>query len=224
MSHPIRIMMIEDHPEYRKGIRLALGTEPDMEFLTMYGTAERALRSLETLDEREEADVILLDLNLPGMSGIEAIPWLLKTLPSVRIIVLTQSDQEEDVLNAISAGAAGYLLKSASRSQITDGIRTVMEGGASLDAGVAKFILGTLKNKPAQEDVTSLSARELEILSLIGEGLAKKEIADRLDISTNTVATHVRHIYEKLEVPNAPAAITKAYRAGILPTRDEGTT
>jgi len=221
MNEPIRILMIEDHPDYRVGIALALEAESDLELLATYGTAERALRSLDNPRERKEADVVLLDLHLPGMSGLEALPWLRKSLPSARVIVLTQSDQEADVLAAISAGAAGYLLKSASLSAITDGIRTVVEGGATLDAGVARFILTTLQRKPLPaESPAALSPRKLEILNLLGEGLVKKEIADQLDISTPTVATHVRHIYEKLEVQNAPAAITKAYRAGILPSEE----
>ena len=222
MSDPIRILMIEDHPEYRHGISIALETEEDLELISTFGTAERALRSLENPRERQEPDVVLLDLNLPGMSGLEALPWLQKTIPAARVIVLTQSDHEADVMKAISSGAAGYLLKSASLEQITDGIRTVVEGGASLDAGIAKFILTTLQRKaPPEEPDASLSNRELEILNLLGEGLVKKEIAHKLEISTATVATHVRHIYEKLEVQNAPAAITRAYRTGILPA-DEG--
>ncbi len=214
--------MVEDHPDYREGIRFALETVNDIELIHTFGTAERALRNVQDADKSTTPDVILVDLNLPGMSGLEAIPWFKQYAPNTHLIVLSQSDKEADVLQAISAGASGYLLKNASLDEITDGIRTVMSGGATLDAGIAKYILSALQGKPLQstESIT-LSDREMEVLGLIGEGLLKKEISDRLKISMPTVATHVRHIYEKLEVQNAPAAISKAFRTGLLPAKDK---
>jgi two-component system nitrate/nitrite response regulator NarL len=221
MKRKIRVMMIEDHPDYREGVSLALETETDIELLNTFGTAERALRSLQDMRERKEPDVVLLDLNLPGISGLEALPFFRSAIPDAKILVLTQSDLEADVLEAIRHGAAGYLLKSASLDKITDSIRTVMAGGASLDPNVASYILGLMQKKPAKSPINvTLSERETEVLVLLGDGLLKKEISDQLKISQPTVATHVRHIYEKLEVQNAPAAINKAYRAGILPLDD----
>ena len=214
---PIHVLMIEDHPDYRKVISLGMETEEDIDIVNTFGTAERALRSMDYQREQPSPDVILLDLNLPGMSGLDALPWLRKSKPAAKVIVLSQSDQEEDILEAISAGAAGYLLKSASLDEITEAIRTVHSGGASLDSGVAKFILDKMQKKTPTCKFRDLSSRELEILTLLGEGLLKKEIADHLKISTATVATHVRNMYDKLEVQNAPAAISKAYQAGILP-------
>ncbi|MDF7800135.1 response regulator transcription factor [Pontiellaceae bacterium B1224] len=218
MKRKIRVMLIEDHPEYREIISFALGKEKDIELGNQFGTAEEALRSLQDRSLRLVPDIILLDLNLPGMSGLEAIPYFQKSIPDSRIIVLTQSDTEADVLHAISQGASGYLLKSATLSQITDGIRTVNGGGASLDAKIAKFILNTLQTKlPETEMEKLLTDRELETLSLLADGLLKKEIADQLGISITTVATHVGNIYEKLNVQNAPAAVAKAFRMGIFP-------
>lgn len=217
MRSIIRVMMVEDHPEYRDGIALALECEDDIALLTTFGTAERALRHLQDRHTPQKPDVILLDLNLPGITGLEALPYFRSCLPEAKIIILTQSDREADVLAAISAGAAGYLLKSSPLRQINESIRTVMSGGAALDAKMARFILKNLeKNPPKPEARNHLSGRELEVLTLLGEGLLKKEISDRLDVSIPTVATHVRHIYEKLKVQNAAAAITKAYRTGIL--------
>jgi DNA-binding NarL/FixJ family response regulator len=222
MKKNIRVIMVEDHPDYREGIRFALETIDDIELIQTFGTAERALRSVQDANDSTAPDVVLLDLNLPGMSGLEAIPWFKEYVPNTHLIVLSQSDKEADVLTAISAGAAGYLLKNASLDEITDGIRTVMDGGATLDSSIAKFILTALRGKPRQTTETiTLSDREMQVLGLIGEGLLKKEISDRLKISMPTVATHVRHIYEKLEVQNAPAAINKAFRAGILPAKDK---
>ena len=140
-------MMIEDHPEYRNCIRVALEAHARMELAGVFGTAERALNRLQG-KQVDVPDIILLDLNLPGMSGIEALPHLLAAARGVRIIALTQSDKEADVIAAITAGASGYLLKSATLDQIQEGIQTVMDGGASLDAGVAKLILATLQSKP----------------------------------------------------------------------------
>ena len=221
MSNKIRIMMVEDHPEYREIVELALSKKEDMELVSQFGTAERALRSFRDRDLGGRPDVILLDLNLPGMDGLEAIPYFSKEVPDARIIILTQSDGEADVLKAVMLGASGYLMKSSTVQQLTQGIRTVMEGGASLDAKVAKFVLNTLKTKlPRNEVEQILTEREIEVLTLLAEGLLKKEIADRLDIGNSTVVTHVKHIYEKLNALNAPSAIAKAFKLGILTVSD----
>ncbi|VGO18313.1 response regulator [Pontiella sulfatireligans] len=218
MKRKIRVMLLEDNPEYREVISLALKDEPDIELTSQFGTSEIALRSLQDMSTRKEPDLILLDLRLPGMDGLDSLPYFRTALPDVKIIILTQSDDEADVLRAISRGAAGYLLKSSTLNQITEGIHTVMDGGAPLDAGVARFILDTLQsNMPKEEVENMLTPRELEILTLLGEGLLKKEIADKLEISYSTVDTHVAHIYEKLEVRNAPSAVNKAHRLGLFP-------
>lgn len=218
MNRKIRIMMVEDHPEYREIVELALSKESNMEMTSQFGTTERALRSLRDREAREEPDIILLDLHLPGLGGLEAIPHFSTELPGAKIIILTQSNREEDVLKAIMLGASGYLLKSSTVKQLAEGIRTVMEGGASLDAKLAKFVLKTLKTKlPTSEIEHLLSKREVEVLTMLAEGRVKKEIAERLHISLTTVVSHVGHIYEKLNAPNAPAAIAKAFQLGILP-------
>ena len=212
-------MMIEDHPEYRNCIKIALEAHEQMRLTGMFGTAERALNRLQE-KQVEVPDIILLDFNLPGMSGIEAIPHLFAVVPDVRIIALTQSDKETDILAAITAGANGYLLKSATLDQIHDGILTVMNGGAPLDAGVAKLILSTLHSaKSDKETENLLTERELDVLGCLADGLVKKEVADKLCISVTTVATHVKHIYEKLNVQNAPAAVAKAFQMGLFGAR-----
>ncbi len=213
-------MMVEDHPEYREIVALSLGKEKDMEVVSQFGTAERALRSASDPDCGGRPDIILLDLHLPGMSGLESISNFRTGFPSAKIIVLTQSDREEDVLKAIRLGAAGYLLKSSTVKQLTEGIHTVREGGALLDSKLARFVLETLKtNLPVGEIAQALSKREMEILALLAEGRVKKEIAAQLNISPTTVISHVEHIYGKLNAPNAPAAIAKAFHFGILPIK-----
>jgi DNA-binding NarL/FixJ family response regulator len=218
MKRKIRIMLVEDHPEYREVIELSMNKEDDLELISQFGTAEGALRSLQDMSTRQEPDIILLDLNLPGMNGQEAIPFFYSALPGVKIIILTQSDREADIYRAITLGASGYLLKSSPRKSITENIRSVMNGGAPLDAKIAQYILKMLKTKlpKTEHEIHLLSPREMDVLTLMAEGLAKKEIADRLSISTATVVTHANHIYEKLNANNAPSAIDKAHRLGLF--------
>jgi len=219
MKNRIRVMVVEDNPRYREVITLALKEEAEFELVGQFGTSEIALRSLHGKSPRELPDLILLDLRLPGMDGLEALPRFLAAAPQVKIIVLTQSDNGADVLRAISNGAAGYLLKSSTVNQISEGIRTVMGGGFLLDAGLARFILEALRTRPPQEAAEPLlTSRQMEILVLLGEGLQKKEIADRLKISYGTVDDHITHIYEKLGVRNAAGAVNKAHLLRLFPT------
>jgi DNA-binding NarL/FixJ family response regulator len=217
MKNNIRITLIEDNPDYRDIIALTLGSERDIELIHQFGTAEAALRDLKKMPANEVPDLILLDLRLPGMSGLEALVHFREARPDTPVIVLTQSDEESDVLAAISHGAAGYLLKSSTLEKLTDGIRTVMSGGAVLDASVAAFILKTLQAKLTPQTINQiLTPRELEILTLLSDGMLKKGIADELNISFATVDTHIRHIYEKLNVKNAAAAVRKAFNLGLI--------
>ena len=210
-------MLVEDNRDYRSVIEHALEVEPDIELVSQFSTPEIALRSLEDHKTRKVADLILLDLRLPGMDGLEALPWFLKALPDAKVIILTQSDAKADILTAIKLGAAGYLLKSTRADQLIDGIRNVMSGGASLEAGVARLIIETLQTKlPDSEPKELLSKREFEILTLLAEGLVKKKICEQLNISYSTVDTHVAHIYNKLNASNAPAAVNRAYKLGLL--------
>jgi RNA polymerase sigma factor (sigma-70 family) len=218
MKTKTSIIIIEDHPEYRDLLAAAVTDHPDMELIHKFGAAEIALRTLQK--NPSSPDLILLDLNLPGISGIEALPWLLKQIPDVKIIVLTQSDRETDVQTALASGASGYLLKSSTLDQITEGIQAVMSGGAPIDPKVASYILKTMQTRSIRKVlIKELSTRETEVLTLLSEGLSQKEIADRLNITTRTISTHITHIYEKLNVPNAPAAISKAYQSGLFHTQ-----
>jgi len=219
MKDPIYIMLVEDNPGYREVIEFTLADASDLQLDAVCGTAEAALQALQ--DRPKKPQIILLDINLPGMSGIEAITQIKALSHDTQIIMLTQSNNEADVVKSIQTGATGYLLKSASIEEITQDIRTVAEGGSSLDASVAKYIVDAL-HTPASTAVATinLSQRESEILTLLSEGFVKKQIADRLGIGIHTVGDHVKQIYRKLNVPNAPAAVNKAYRSGILKPED----
>lgn len=216
MTAPLRIILIEDNDDYREAIQLAISREDGMALTGAYSTAEIALSDLQT-KRVAPGDIVLLDIRLPQMSGLDALPRILMASPGSKVIVLSQSRQEADVVSAISLGASGYLLKSSSIGQIKDGIRMVANGGATLDGHVANYILDTLRVKEVDVKVgLDLSEREVEVLNLLAGGLAKKEIADRLSIAYDTVDSHVRRIYRKLDVRNAPAAVTAAFRAGLI--------
>lgn len=217
MSDCIRVMLIEDNREYREAIEFAIEGASGMQVIASFVSAELALKSMESVVTNFVPDVLLLDLNLPGISGLDAIPYFKGFFADAKIIILSQSENEADVLCGITLGASGYLLKSSTISQIKDSIRAVFEGGYSIDASVAKYIIKTLKAKPLKAIASRLlSSRESEVLELLAEGLQKKEIAECLKISTLTVDSHVRRIYEKLDAKNAPAAVSKAYQVGIL--------
>ena len=214
MKKQIKIILVEDNLAYRKGMVYALDGSSDIELLGEFGAAEFALQSLPDIPT---PDILLLDLNLPGISGLDSIPLFKEQSPETKIIILTRSDRESDVLLAIRLGASGYLLKSTSIAQLVAGIQGVYEGGATLDPSVSRYILDTLKQAPLKvPQDTDLSKRELEILALIAEGKAQKMIASRLKISVHTVSEYIHNIYSKLDVPNAPAAVAKAYKTGIF--------
>ncbi len=210
-------MLVEDNEEYRDVIKFAISREEDLEMFSHFGTAEMAISSLDKIRSKLFPEVILLDLRLPGMNGLEAIPYFKDRLPEVKVIVLTQSDAETDVVRAIALGASGYLLKSSTVQEVTEAVRDVMQGGASLDPSVASYIIKSLREKPMPlSSKKLLSERESQVLELLADGLQKREIAEQLHISYPTVDAHVRHIYEKLDVKNAPSAVRTAYRMGIF--------
>ncbi|CAA6677747.1 MULTISPECIES: response regulator transcription factor [unclassified Lentimonas] len=217
MKNPINIILVEDNAAYRSGIASALARRTDMRLTREFGAAEFAIRSLQNVESQSPPDIILLDLNLPGMSGLDSVPEFIQHAPKAKIIILTQSNKEADVLRAIRSGASGYLLKSTTIEQLINGIQSVHDGGATLDPSLAKFILEKLSQAlPKIAIETGLSKREYEILKLIADGLAQKQIAAELKISIHTVTEYIHNIYEKLDVPNAPAAVAKAYKTGLL--------
>lgn len=220
MKSVIEAAIIEDHPEYREMIEMLLEDEGGVSLTWKFGSAEWALRRMESDSKKCQPDVILLDLGLPGMSGHEAIPKLLKLVPVAKIIVISQENQEKSVLDAITLGASGYLLKSATAAQIIRAIHEVNDGGNPLDAKIAGYLLKNMNSVLSSgAEKGALTKRELEVLDLVAKGLVKKEIAGQLGIGETTVVSHVKNIYEKLGTTNAPAAVAQAYQKGLLPRR-----
>jgi DNA-binding NarL/FixJ family response regulator len=179
-----------------------------------FGSGEAAL----DLIEKEELvpDIILLDIGLPGLNGIELIPELKKLSPSSKILIITVHDDDENVFNAICAGASGYLLKDLSADGIVNSISEVMNGGAPMNSHIAKKVLNMFRDQNVKSDSYSLSEREKEILSLLVDGLSKKQIAEKIFLSHHTVDSHIRNIYAKLEVHSRSSAISKAIKEKLL--------
>ncbi|MFC4120608.1 response regulator [Nonomuraea zeae] len=205
---PIRLLIADDHPIVRDGIRGMFAGDPGFEVLAEAGDGAQAVELARVL----EPDVILMDLRMPRMDGVTAIRELARLGLKARVLVLTTYDTDSDVLPAIEAGATGYLLKDARREDLVRAVAAAARGEAALAPSVATRLLGQVR-APADP----LSARELEILSLIAQGTTNREAAARLFISEATVKTHVLHIYAKLGVNDRAAAVAVAFQRGLLP-------
>jgi DNA-binding NarL/FixJ family response regulator len=208
-AHPIvQVWLVEDHEDCRRMVARAINRTTALRCSHAFATCEQALSALE----REAApDVILLDVGLPGMNGIQGIREIKSRAPSVHVLMLTVYDDHQKVFDAICAGASGYLLKTDDDEAIVHAIQEVLSGGAPMNPRVARLVLNmfTRLAVPPKHDY-GLSARETAILELIVKGLLKKEIADRLALSYHTVDNHLRSIYQKLHVHSRSGAVARA--------------
>ena len=208
----IHVSVIEDHRDFRKGLAFLLDAADGFECIDTFYSAEDALGSLSGKE-----NFILLDINLPQISGIEAIPKIKEKFPDVKIIMLSILDDDHTIMEAILAGADGYLLKKSSPTQILNSIKECENGGSPMTASIAKKVLTIFKKYvPVQNDDFSLTKREKEILILLVEGTDNHNIAEMLFISIQTVRNHIRHIYEKLQVHSKSQAVVKAIREGLV--------
>ncbi len=213
MSDPIRILVADDHPVVREGLVAILSTQPDFEVI---GEAANGRDVIETMP-RLNPDVLLLDLEMPEMDGVEALRRLRETQPDARTIVFTAFDTDERILGAVQAGAQGYLLKGAPREQLFEAIRVVHAGGSLLQPVVMSRLLRRIsetRDQAASPD--TLTTRELEVLRLMARGLQNKEIAHGLVISERTVKFHVSSILHKLNAGNRTEAVTLALQQGLI--------
>lgn len=213
MTKSIRIFVADDHAVVRRGIHALIATEPGMEFVGEADNGEDAARLVQQL----KPDVILMDMVMPRMNGIEAISKITLDNPEARILALTSFAEDDKVLPAIRAGALGYLLKDASPEQLLQAIRDVYRGVSSLDPAVALKLIQEInrpqKDRPMTQD--PLSEREIEVLQLVAQGLTNQEIADKLIISERTVRNHVGNILNKLHLANRTQAALYALREGL---------
>jgi len=204
---------VEDNHTFRNTVARVLGQVDGLECSQQFSNAEDAL---DTLVGGAVPDVILLDVELPGQNGIEAMRRIKAICPSTRVVMLTAFDDHEKVFKAICAGASGYLLKTAPVERIVEAIHEALEGGAPMAPRVAKSVLDMFADlvKPKQD--YGLTAREQKILELMAQGLIKKQIADKLEISYHTVDTHLRNIYTKLHVHSSTGAVAKAIKERLF--------
>lgn len=204
-SSPIRILIVDDHPVVLAGLTSMLSTQPDFEVVGSASGGEEALQVLAA----QSADIVLLDLRMPGMSGIETLQALKASRINVRSIVLTSFETDEDIYRSVQAGAQGYLLKGAPQADVVDAIHTVHAGKRYFPSAIAARLAERMMR-------SNLTARELEVLHMLARGLTNKEIGYALHISGNTVRNHVNSIIEKLEVSDRTEAATTAIQRGII--------
>jgi DNA-binding NarL/FixJ family response regulator len=205
----IRILVVDDHPVVRQGLVATLADESDFEVVGSAGSAEDALERVAGL----HPDVVLLDLELPGKSGVEAIPELIAVSPVARVLVFTAYESDERVLGAIKSGARGYLLKGASAEEIAEAVRTVAAGGTALAPAAAAHLASAVR---APRGAGPLTAREREVLGLIAHGMAGKQIANALSITERTVKFHTASLIRKLGAENRAQAVAIAAQRGLL--------
>ena len=207
------IWIVEDHSAFRRTLVRVLNTEAGLHCPRDFDSCEKALAALT----RDDApDLVLLDVGLPGMSGLDGIRLIKEISPKTLVVILTVFEDDDKVFQAICAGAAGYLLKTSSVADITQAVRDALAGGSPMNPRVARRVLAMFSKLAPKQGDYGLSEREKEILQLMTTGLIKKEIADRLTLSIHTVDTYLRRIYEKLAVNTRTGAVAKALKEGLV--------
>lgn len=217
MEH-IRILIADDHPLFRYGLRTLLQAEPALEVVGEATTGQEAIDHVATL----QPDVILMDLNMPGLNGIEATRRILAIAPQTNILVLTMFDDDDSVFAAMRAGARGYLLKGAEGDETIRAIHVVSDGEAIFSPTIAQRLMqyfGAPQPAPSTQAFPQLTEREREVLALLAQGYTNTAIAERLVLSPKTVRNHVSVIFSKLQVAGRAEAIVRARDAGLTPER-----
>ncbi len=215
LSDKIKVALIEDHEEIRNGIAFIINNHPEFE-CTAYSNSELALVGIEY----NVPQVILMDINLPGIDGIECTKIIRKKYPKVQIMMCTVYEDSNKIFNALKAGANGYILKRTAGEQLLDSIKELINGGSPMSSEIARKVVNSFNteiNGPMHNDAL-LTKRENEILDLLAQGYRNKEIADQLFLSPNTIRAHIFNIYEKLHVQSRVEALNKTGRNQYLLT------
>jgi two-component system NarL family response regulator len=210
------VVVVDDAELFREALKAAFTQEG----FDVVGVAADAMTGIDMAREHEP-DLVMLDLLMPGMSGLEVVATIIKTSPRSRVVLLTASESAEDLLAAVKAGASGYLTKDTPLPRLVSGMHDVLEGGAAVSPAMGGKLFSALRDLLRHQGASAtrrseLTGRELEILTLVGEGNTSREIADQLYISENTVRNHVRNILDKLGMNSRFEAVTWAYREGLI--------
>jgi DNA-binding NarL/FixJ family response regulator len=203
---PIKISIVEDNADMRESVALLLNEAPGLRCVSTYATAEAAVRDLPL----QRPDVVLVDIHLPGMSGIECVAKLKAQLPQLQVLMLTRYEQSDMIFDSIRAGASGYLLKHTPAEELIHAVEQVHAGGAPMTMQIARKVINHFREIPQPaSDMEKLTPREQEVLSLLAKGYFYKEIADQLGITINTLRNHLKTIYDKLHVHSRTEAAVK---------------
>ncbi|MHB1308080.1 MAG: response regulator [Limisphaerales bacterium] len=206
---PITVSIVEDNDQLRGTLARVLGRAEGFEFVSQYASAEAALEGLP----KDRPEVVLMDINLPGMNGVECVRRLKPILATTQMVMLTVYEDTENIFNALAAGATGYMLKRTPRAELLAAVKVVRQGGSPMTAHIARKVVQSFQQATAAPAPTSnLSQREQEVLDFLSHGLLYKEIAEKLGISYETVHTYIRRIYEKLQVRTRTEAVAKFLR------------
>ena len=213
---PVNVMIIEDQRDVREGLAVLIHGTRGFQCTRSFRTMEEALRALAD-DRHPRPDVILTDIGLPGMSGIDGIAAMHNQFADLPILALTVYDSDDKVFNALCAGASGYLLKNTPPARLLESLQEVVAGGAPMSPEVARRVVGLFRKfRPASEATYHLTPQENELLKLLADGHHKKTAAHEMGISVNTVSFHLKHIYEKLQVHSKTEAVAKALRERLV--------
>lgn len=208
----MKILVFEDNATYRESLGFVIATSVDMELCGSFEDTTRLMYRVEAL----QPDVILMDINIPGKNGIEAVKEIKTIFPKIQVCMQTVFEDEDKVFASLCAGASGYILKSTPPDKILQAVREVAEGGAFFTPSIAKKVLSNFQLQPEKAEYIRLSDKEKEVLKLLVDGLSYKMIADRTKLSFHTIHTHIKNIYEKLHVNSKSEAVAKALKNKLI--------